>query len=559
MDENDPAFRKPTKPVGAFYDKATAERIAAEKGYTMVEDAGRGYRQVVPSPKPVDVIEKNTVRALINGGCVVITVGGGGIPVVRRDGKLYGTPAVIDKDFASAKLAELVQADALVILTAVDRVCINWGKPDQKSLAEMTVAEAERYCEEGHFAPGSMLPKVRAAVSFAKTGGQAIIASLAQAGAAVSGNILKNVKSVVVPNTGGRKGIGPAIAVGLVAGDAARDLQVISAVTEKQLAELDAYLQRVDISVSCSHSPCQLDIDLRGSCGGHTARVRITNHHTNIVCLERDGEVLRELPVVDSAEEHRADKSLLNVADILRFAAEVPLEDLLPLLEPQVSCNSAIAEEGLRGAWGAQIGRILLEDYGDDIKQRAKAYAAAGSDARMSGCEMPVVILSGSGNQGITACMPVVAYARHIGATREQLYRALAVSDLVTVHQKTGIGRLSAYCGAISAGVGAGAGICYLLGGDYDAVAHTVVNAVAILSGTICDGAKPSCAAKIAAAVDAGIMGYRMYLHHREFRHGEGIVGSNVDDTIAKVGVLAQQGMRQTDRTILDIMQDRCS
>ena len=357
--------------------------------------------------------------------------------------------------------------------------------------------------------------------------------------AAVSGNILKNVKSVVVPNTGGRKGIAPAIAVGLVAGDASRDLQVISAVTEEQLAELDAYLQRVDISVSCSHSPCQLD--------------------TNIVCLERDGEVLRELPVVDSAEEHRADKSLLNVADILRFAAEVPLEDLLPLLEPQVSCNSAIAEEGLRGAWGAQIGRILLEDYGDDIKQRAKAYAAAGSDARMSGCEMPVVILSGSGNQGITACMPVVAYARHIGATREQLYRALAVSDLVTVHQKTGIGRLSAYCGAISAGVGAGAGICYLLGGDYDAVAHTVVNAVAILSGTICDGAKPSCAAKIAAAVDAGIMGYRMYLHHREFRHGEGIVGSNVDDTIAKVGVLAQQGMRQTDRTILDIMQDRCS
>ena len=283
--------------------------------------------------------------------------------------------------------------------------------------------------------------------------------------AAVSGNILKNVKSVVVPNTGGRKGIGPAIAVGLVAGDAARDLQVISAVTEKQLAELDAYLQRVEIAVSCSHSPCQLDIDLRGSCGSHTARVRITNHHTNIVCLERDGEVLRELPVVDSAEEHRADKSLLNVADILRFAAEVPLEDLLPLLEPQVSCNSAIAEEGLRGAWGAQIGRILLEDYGDDIKQRAKAYAAAGSDARMSGCEMPVVILSGSGNQGITACMPVVAYARHIGATREQLYRALAVSDLVTVHQKTGIGRLSAYCGAISAGVGAGAGICYLLGG----------------------------------------------------------------------------------------------
>ena len=187
VDENDPAFKNPTKPIGSFYDKETADRIAAEKGYTMVEDAGRGYRQVVPSPKPIDVIEKNTVNALINSGCVVITVGGGGIPVVRKDGKLYGTPAVIDKDFASAKLAELVKADALVILTAVDRVCINWGKPNQESLAEMTVAEAEKYCEEGHFAPGSMLPKVKAAISFAQAGGQAIIASLENAGAAVKG------------------------------------------------------------------------------------------------------------------------------------------------------------------------------------------------------------------------------------------------------------------------------------------------------------------------------------------------------------------------------------
>ena len=187
VDENDPAFKNPTKPIGAFYDKATADRIAAEKGYTMVEDAGRGYRQVVPSPKPVDVIEKNMVNALIDAGYVVITVGGGGIPVIRKDGKLYGTPAVIDKDFASAKLAELVKADALVILTAVDRVAINWGKPDQKSLDEMTVEEAERYCGEGHFAPGSMLPKVKAAISFAKTGGSAIIASLENAGKAVRG------------------------------------------------------------------------------------------------------------------------------------------------------------------------------------------------------------------------------------------------------------------------------------------------------------------------------------------------------------------------------------
>ena len=187
VDENDPAFQHPSKPIGAFYDKETADRIVAERGYTFVEDAGRGYRRVVPSPKPVDVIEKNMVNALVDQGFVVITVGGGGIPVIRKDGRLVGTPAVIDKDFASAKLAELVRADALVILTAVDRVAINWGKPNQESLDEMTVEQAERYCEEGHFAPGSMLPKVKAAISFAKTGGEAIIASLENAEAAVRG------------------------------------------------------------------------------------------------------------------------------------------------------------------------------------------------------------------------------------------------------------------------------------------------------------------------------------------------------------------------------------
>ena len=374
--------------------------------------------------------------------------------------------------------------------------------------------------------------------------------------ATVSGNILKNVKSVVVPNTGGRKGIRPAIAAGMVAGDPDRDLQVIADLPPEALTALDDFLRTADIDVICGESPCKLDIDIQAFAGKHSARVRITNHHTNIVHMERDGQVLRDLPVVDAAEEHMTDKSCLNVEDIVRFADTVPLEAVQDLLLRQIEQNTAIAEEGLRGAWGAQIGRILLEDYGDDIKQRAKAYAAAGSDARMSGCEMPVVILSGSGNQGITACLPVVVYAKHIGATREQLIRALLVSDLVTIHQKSGIGRLSAYCGAISAGVGAGAGICYLLGGGFSAVAHTVVNAVAILSGTICDGAKPSCAAKIAAAVDAGIMGYRMYLHHREFHSGEGIVAGSVDDTIANVGLLAQQGMRQTDHTILRIMQD---
>ena len=374
--------------------------------------------------------------------------------------------------------------------------------------------------------------------------------------AVLSGNILKNVKSVVVPNTGGRKGIRPAIAAGMIAGDESKDLQVIAEISEEVYPKIDEFLETVPIHITCSDSPCKLDIDITAYAQEHMARVRITNHHTNVVHLEKDGNVLLSQPIVDQAEEQLTDKSCLNVEDIVRFADTVPLEDVEALLQRQIDLNSAIAEEGLRGNWGAKIGRILLEDYGDDIKQKAKAYAAAGSDARMSGCEMPVVILSGSGNQGITACMPVVAYARHIGATKEQLCRALLVSDLVTIHQKTGIGRLSAYCGAISAGVGAGAGICYLLGGGYRAISHTIVNAVAILSGTICDGAKPSCAAKIAAAVDAGIMGYRMYLHHKEFRRGEGIVAASVDDTIANVGVLAQQGMQETDQTILRIMQD---
>ena len=373
--------------------------------------------------------------------------------------------------------------------------------------------------------------------------------------AVLSGNILKNVRSVVVPNTDGRKGIRPAIAAGIVAGDPSKELQVIADIPAEKLTEIDDFLKNTEITISCGDSPCKLDIDLTAYAGEHQARVRITNNHTNIVHMSRDDEVLLELPVVEAAEEQLTDKSCLNVEDIIRFADTAALDEIAPVLQRQIDYNSAIAEEGLKNPWGAQIGKILLEDYGDDVKQKAKAYAAAASDARMSGCDMPVVIISGSGNQGITSCMPVVVYAKEIGATQEQLYRALIVSDLVTIHQKSGIGRLSAYCGAISAGVGAGAGICYLLGGGFSAVAHTIVNAVAILSGTICDGAKPSCAAKIAAAVDAGIMGYRMYKHNREFHSGEGIVAGSVDETIANVGMLAAEGMRQTDTTILDIMQ----
>ena len=376
--------------------------------------------------------------------------------------------------------------------------------------------------------------------------------------AEISGNIIKNVKSVVVPNTGGRKGIPAAIAAGVVAGDAAKVLQVIARVSVERQGEIASYAQSVPMEIVCADTARLLDIRLIGRAGEHTALVHIANSHSNIVREERDGEVLLQRPLTDSSEDSLTDKSVLNVADILEFADKVDLEEVAPLLGQQVDCNTAIAREGLKNSWGANIGSVLLTDYSDDIKTEAKAWAAAGSDARMSGCELPVVILSGSGNQGITASVPVVRYAMHLGASQEKLYRALLVSDLVTIHQKSGIGRLSAYCGAVSAGVGAGAGIAYLLDGSYEAIAHTIVNAVAIISGTICDGAKPSCAAKIAASVDAGILGYHMYRNHQEFKSGDGIVTKGVDNTIANVGILASQGMRETDQTILSIMTERC-
>jgi len=372
--------------------------------------------------------------------------------------------------------------------------------------------------------------------------------------AEVSGNIIKNVKSVVVPNTGGLKGISAAIAAGIVAGDASKILQVISFVEPDKHTKIKEYVENVPIEVCCAETTRMLDIRLIGEAGEHKAIVHIANNHSNIVYEEIDGKVLKEVPLVDSAEDNLQDKSVLNVETIVEFANTVDLELVKPVLDRQIQCNSAIAEEGLRGNWGANIGKVLLADFGDDIFNEAKAYAAAASDARMSGCEMPVVIVSGSGNQGITASVPVIRYAKHLGASDEQLYRALLISDLVTIHQKTGIGRLSAYCGAVSAGCGAGAGIAYLMGGDFNVIAHTIVNSLAITSGIICDGAKPSCAAKIASAVEAGVLGYRMYMNNQQFRGGDGIVAKGVENTIANVGRLAKQGMRQTDETILQIM-----
>ena len=370
----------------------------------------------------------------------------------------------------------------------------------------------------------------------------------------VSGNMIKNAKSVVVPSTGGLKGIPAAVAAGIVAGDADAALQVIASVPEEKHADIAAYIANTPIEVVCEDTTRMLDIQLTGWAGEHKALVHIANSHTNVVLEELDGKAVMEKEFSDSAEDSLTDKSVLNVKDILEFANTVDVSRVSDLLEKQVSCNLAVAEEGLRNSWGANIGSTLLAEYPEDIKVEARAWAAAGSDARMSGCEMPVVINSGSGNQGLTVSLPVLEYAREYGKSREELYRALAVANLCAIHQKTAIGKLSAYCGAVTAGSGAGAGIAYLLTGDYKTVAHTIVNALAIVSGIVCDGAKPSCAAKIASAVDAGILGFEMYRKGHQFYGGDGILSKGIENTIRNVGELGRDGMRETDRKILQIM-----
>ena len=393
------------------------------------------------------------------------------------------------------------------------------------------------------------------ALAYAGAKGRQLLGALPdKVTARISGAIIKNVKSVVVPNTGGLHGIVPAICMGIVAGDADKELQVLSQVTPEQLPVLQEFMNRVPVEILHADSGLSFDIDLTLAHGQEQVRIRITNHHTNLVYLEKNGEVLLKLPVVEASEDHLTDKSCLNIADIVAFADCLDVEDVRDTIGRQIQCNLALAEEGIQNNWGANIGSVLLHRQGELLSKRAAAYAAAGSDARMSGCEMPAIIISGSGNQGITSSVPVAIYAKALNKSEEELLRAVAVSDLVTIHQKTGIGRLSAYCGAISAGCGAGAGIAYLQGGKEHAVAHTVVNAIAILSGTICDGAKPSCAAKIAAAVDAGILGWDMYCEKQQFYGGDGIVTKGVDKTVQNVGRLAREGMRATDKTILEIM-----
>ena len=371
-----------------------------------------------------------------------------------------------------------------------------------------------------------------------------------------SGNIIKNVKSVVVPNTGGRRGMAAAACIGVLGGDENAKLQVISQVTEAAKAELGPYLERTPIEIKSLESDNLLDMIVTVWNSASYALVRIANEHTNIVRIERDGEVLLEKdPNAPTVTEDVPDYDLLTVADIYDFACTCDLDDVRPILDRQIACNTAIADEGLRHDYGANIGKVLLTT-GNDLRTRAKAYAAAGSDARMNGCELPVVICSGSGNQGMTTSLPVLVYAEGLGVDQETLYRALLISNLVTLHIKTGIGRLSAYCGAVSAGAGAGSGIAYLYGDGVDTISHTIVNCLAITSGIVCDGAKSSCAAKIATAVEAGIFGYEMFKNGQQFYGGDGLVVKGVERSIANFGRLGRVGMRETDVEIIRMMTE---
>lgn len=375
--------------------------------------------------------------------------------------------------------------------------------------------------------------------------------------AEVSGNILKNVKSVVVPNTGGMRGIETSVAVGIVAGDAAKELEVIKNVNQNDIKKTKQFLNNVPICVKHAETPYIFDIKICLYSANSNASVRIIDYHTNIVKIEKDGKVVFEKEVTATKINSLTDRSVLNVNDIVEFASSVKIYDIKKCLDRQIEYNYSIACEGMKNRYGANIGKTILKTYGNDINIRAKAMAAAGSDARMNGCEMPVVINSGSGNQGITASVPVIEYAKEIGVDKEKLYRALVISNLITIHLKTGIGRLSAYCGAVSAGCGSGCAIAYLKGGDTETISHTLVNSIAIVSGMICDGAKASCAAKIAAAVDAGILGYYMYINGQQFYGGDGIVKKGVENTINNIGRLAHEGMRETDKEIIKIMAEK--
>ena len=371
----------------------------------------------------------------------------------------------------------------------------------------------------------------------------------------ISGNIIKNVKSVVVPNTGGLKGITAAIAAGTVVGDADRQLEVLSSVKPEEIPKIAEFMKSCEMTVMKSDSGKLLDIDLHMYKGTDNVRLRICDNHTNIVLIEKNGKTLFKKDS-SGGKSNETDRSILNVRDILDFAESVRLEDVSDLLERQIEYNLAISEEGLRGNYGASIGKTLLETRGDDVRVRARAQAAAGDDDDGQLAAAHPRVRAGSGNQGMTASLPVIVYALDMHASHEQLLRALVVSNLITIHQKTPIGRLSAFCGAVSAGCGAAAGVAWLVDGSYEAVSATITNTLGMISGTVCDGAKPSCATKIASAVEAGLLGFDLYENGKALHGGDGILKNDVEKTIESIGQLAREGMRETDEEILDIMLD---
>ena len=373
----------------------------------------------------------------------------------------------------------------------------------------------------------------------------------------VSGNILKNVKSVIVPNTNGMHGIETAAIIGIIAGNSTKELEVLTNVKKEDIEKLSYYLKNIDIKLNSIEIEHTLYIEIKGYYQNESAKVVVYDSHTHIALIEKnDIEIYRNEKEIKK-NISSLDKSLLNIEDIVKFAEVVNIEDIKGVIDRQIRYNMAISEEGLKNNYGANIGKTILKYGKDDIIQYCKALAASGSDARMNGSEMPVVINSGSGNQGITCSVPVIAYANRMNIDQETLYRALVVSNLVTIHIKNNIGKLSAYCGGVIAGAGCGAGIAFLEGGRLLEISHTIVNALAIISGVVCDGAKSSCAAKIASSVEAGIFGYYMYKEGNEFIGGDGIVKKGVENTIRAVGELARVGMCETDKEIINIMIER--
>ena len=393
------------------------------------------------------------------------------------------------------------------------------------------------------------------AIAYASSIARSLISSLPTSVTVyASPNIIKNVKSVVVPHTGGERGIEAAASIGIVAGREELELEVLSKVGEEDIERSKELRRDAKFTILPSESGYIFHIRVELKNDSESSAVEIAGNHTNIIVKERNGEVIYKKEYKDSVESKKTDRSILSIKSISEYADTVDIESIRETLERQIEYNTAIANEGLHGSWGANIGSILLKSYGESVQNKAKAYAAAGSDARMNGSEKPVVINSGSGNQGLTASLPVIVYAKDLNVSHNTLLRALAVSNLVTIHLKSGIGSLSAYCGATSAGAGAGAGVCYLFGGRENEIAHTVVNALAIESGMICDGAKASCAAKIASAVEAGLLGMEMQKYGSEFYGGDGIVKKGVENTIENVSRIAREGMRETDKTIIEIM-----